>query len=198
MHELAEKIDCTGDMERKMSVIEALVDFIHLDPELPDVGTKTFTGPGPIEIKPGATRDEIRTYLAGLRETHTIADLAFYASRDLAATHWGPFLKAGMERNPVVIEATADLSDDALIQTLENLENESIYDGSRVAQPDEVWNFQRGDGVEKAIALSNVWKARHPEASIQLEAAGEKVEVSLGSRSVEFTSAKELTQTITL
>ncbi|MDF7806675.1 hypothetical protein P4E94_04440 [Pontiellaceae bacterium B12219] len=198
MRELAGKIDCTGDMQRKMSVIEALVDFVHLEPELPDVEGKTFTGPGPIAIKPGATRDEIRAYLTELRETHTIADLAFYASRDLAATNWGPFLKAGMERNPVVIEATKNLSDDELIQALENLENESIYDGTRVAQPDEVWNFQRGDGLEKAFALSNAWKARHPEASIQLEAAGKTVVLSLGSRSVEFTSTKELTQSITI
>jgi hypothetical protein len=195
---LAEKIDCTKDMERKMSVIEGLVDFVHLEPELPDTGTKSFNGPGPIEIKPGTQRKEIIDYLTGLRESHPIADLAFYASRDLAITDWAPFLKAGFERNPVVIEKTADLSDDELIQTLLDLTNESIYDGSRVAQPDEVWNFQRGDGIERAIALSNVWKSRHPDASIQLEAAGNTVELTLDTRTVEFSSSKELIQSISL
>ncbi|MDF7801903.1 hypothetical protein P4C99_20670 [Pontiellaceae bacterium B1224] len=198
MRELAEKIECTKDMERKMSVIEGLVDFVHLEPELPDIGTKTFNGPGPIEIQPGAQREEIIEYLASLRESHPIADLAFYASRDLAVTDWGPFLKAGFERNPVVIEKTAGLSDDELIQTLENLTPESIYDGSRIAQPDEVWNFQRGDGLERALALSNVWKSRHPDDKLSLAVNDASVELSIGERVIQFTSEKGLTHQIEL
>ncbi|MEN7973927.1 MAG: hypothetical protein ABFR47_08860, partial [Verrucomicrobiota bacterium] len=135
MKGLAEKIDCTGDMDRKMTVIEGLVDFIHLDPELPNTESKQFSGPGPIELQPGMAREEIIQHLKSLRESHMVADLAFYASRDLAVTDWQPFLKAGLERNPVIIEETKDLSDDELVQTLENLPNESIYDGTRIAQP---------------------------------------------------------------
>lgn len=181
-----------------MSVIEGLVDFVHLDPELPEIGNKSFNGPGPIEIKPGASREEIMEYLASLRQSHPIADLAFYASRDLANTDWSPFIKAGMERNPVVIEATAALSDDELIQTLESLANESIYDGSRIAQPDEVWNFQRGDGFERAFALSNVWKSRHPEDSIEFKADGNAITLQLGSKTIQFESEKGLRKEITL
>ncbi len=198
MRGLAEKIDCTGDMERKMSVIEGLVDFVHLDPELPDIENKTFTGPGPIAIQPGATRDEITAYLKSLRETHPVADLAFYAARDLAITNWAPFLKAAMERNPVVIEATRNLSDDELTAVFEQMPNESIYDGSRVAQPDEVWNFQRGDGLERAIALADVWRARHPEDAIQIEAKTDTVELLLGEKTVTFKSAKQLQHTVEL
>ena len=195
---LAEKIECTKDMERKMSVIEGLVDFVHLEPELPDVENKIFTGPGPINIETGTPRTAIIDYLSGLRESHPIADLAFYASRDLSITDWAPFLKAGFERNPVVIEKTAPLSDDELIQTLKNLIPESIYDGSRVAQPDEVWNFQRGDGLELALALSNVWKSRHPEDSIELNASGNEVVLTLGTQEVRFESDKGLEKQITL
>jgi hypothetical protein len=37
------------------------------------------------------------------------------------------------------------------------LPNESIYDGpSRLAQPDEVWNFGRGDGLEKCLLAATV------------------------------------------
>ena len=33
---------------------------------------------------------------------------------------------------------------------------ESIYDGpARLAQPDEVWNFGRGDGLEKCLVAAN-------------------------------------------
>ena len=33
--------------------------------------------------------------------------------------------------------------------------DESIYDGKRLALPDEVWNFKRGDGIEKAILIAS-------------------------------------------
>jgi len=196
MKGLAEKIDCTGDMDRKMSVIEALVDFIHLDPELPDTESKQFTGPGPIELTPGMPREEIVHYLESIRTTHRVADLAFYASRDLAATDWQPFLKAAFERNPVVIEETKNLSDNELFQTLENLPNESIYDGTRIAQPDEVWNFQRGDGLERAIALANAWLARHPEADIELMASRSEVVLKIENSEFRFQSTKGLEKQI--
>ena len=36
------------------------------------------------------------------------------------------------------------------------LADESIYDGaSRCATPDEVWNFSRGDGLEKCLLVAN-------------------------------------------
>ncbi|MEA2069489.1 MAG: hypothetical protein U9P12_09840, partial [Verrucomicrobiota bacterium] len=198
MKNLAEQIDCTGDMDRKMGVIEGLVDFIHLDPELPEIGSKTFDGPGPVELKPGMAREEIIQYLETLRGSHPIADLAFYASRDLAVTDWKPFLKAAFERNPVIIDATKDLSDDTLFHTLEALPNESIYDGTHIAQPDEVWNFQRGDGLERAIALSNVWKSRHPGKAIELTVSGNKVLLELGTHQLQFTLKKPLEKRISL
>ncbi|MBN2162680.1 MAG: hypothetical protein JXR25_10255 [Pontiellaceae bacterium] len=198
MTELAETIDCTNDMSRKMSVIEGLIDFIHLEPELPDVGSKQFAGPGPISIKPGMTREEIIHYLEGLRETHMIADLAFYAYRDLAVTDWKPFLKAALERNPVITEATNTLSDRELIEILQALPNESIYGGSRVAQPDEVWNFQRGDGLERAIALADAWKQRHTNDPIHLESSEGRVTLMMGETEVVFESFKGLTKSIDL
>jgi len=198
MHGLADKIDCTSDMPRKLSVIEGLVDFVHLDPELPNTEDKIFNSPGPIELTPGMSRDEVVAYLSSLRSSHPVADLAFYASRDLSVADWKPFLKAGFERNPVVIEATKDLSDQELIQKMEHLESESIYDGSRLAQPDEVWNFQRGDGIERALALANVWKSRYPESAIELTAEGSTVSLKLGEHARTFASAKGLEKHLNL
>jgi hypothetical protein len=198
MRGLAEKIDCTGDMDRKMTVIEGLVDFVHLEPELPEINNKQFNGPGPIELKPGMAREAIIEYLADIRGNHPIADLAFYSSRDLAITDWQPFLKAAFERNPVIIEATRELSDAELIQTLQDLPNESIYDSSRLAQPDEVWNFQRGDGLELAITLADAWKSRYPDAAIELISDGNEVVLKLDEQAVCFTSGKGLEKRITL
>jgi len=198
MKGLADKIDCTKDMTRKMSVIEGLVDFVHLDPELPDTTSKQFNGPGPIALTPGMQREEIIAYLAGIRSSHTIADLAFYASRDLSITDWQPFLKAALERNPVIIEATKALSDDELVQLLQNLPNESIYDGSRLAQPDEVWNFRRGDGLERAIALADAWKGRYPDSTVELQSKDSEVMLKLDNRTVSFHSTKGLDKEIEL
>ena len=44
----------------------------------------------------------------------------------------------------------------------------SIYDGKRLAQPDEVANFQTGDGVEKAFLLANVIRERGLGEDIEL------------------------------
>ncbi len=195
---LANRIDCTNDMTRKMSVIEGLVDFVHLDPELPAAGGKRFGGPGPIAIGPGMQRDEIIAYLRSIRATHPVADLAFYASRDLSTTDWRPFLKAALERNPVIVEATKSLSDEELLRTVETLPDESIYDGSRIAQPDEVWNFQRGDGIERAIAVANVWRARHPDAAIELASDGAEVALHLDGLIVRYSTAKGLDKRLTL
>ena len=73
------------------------------------------------------------------------------------------------------------------------LGSDSIYDGPRLAQPDEVWNFQTGDGLEKAILLSNVWKSRHPEDEIILTATSECIELKLAAQTITFASSKGLT-----
>ena len=52
-----------------------------------------------------------------------------------------------------------------LYQQLQTWPDESIYDGNRLALPDEVVNFQRGDGIEKALTMVNVAKSRHIDLS---------------------------------
>ncbi len=175
-----------------------------------------------IELTPDMTRDEVIAYIESIRSGNPAADLAFYAARDMTRCDWMPFLKASFERNPVCIEATKDLGDDQLIQFLsgsvgdvtlpENsnttgraslseraaLDSESIYDGPRLAQPDEVWNFQTGDGIEKAILLSNVWKNRRPEDKIELTVQPDRVELLLGDQRVEFQSSKGLSKQLSL
>jgi hypothetical protein len=138
------------------------------------------------------SREEIMTYLKEIRSSHPVADLAFYSSRDLSITDTAPFLKAAFERNPVCIEETKELSDAALIKHFEEFTNESIYDGSRVAQPDEIWNFQRGDGFECAITLANIWRSRYPEAPIGLNATGNTVTLTLGEHECVLKTSKAL------
>lgn len=51
----------------------------------------------------------------------------------------------------------ADVPSASDLSRIAALPNESIYDGpSRLAQPDEVWNFGRGDGLEKCLLAANI------------------------------------------
>ena len=198
LKDLAQKIDCCPEMLTKMSVIEALVDFVHLNPHLPKPEQKTIQTPPPINIQPGMTRKEIQIQLTEMREKNPVADLAFYAARDLGATHWTPFLTAALKRNPVIIEATQSIDDSKLIQMLQTFPNKSIYDTTRVAQPDEVWNFQRGDGLEQAIALASCWKVRHPQHAIELDVQPTEVQLQLAENTITFPSTKGLQHQVTL
>ena len=47
---------------------------------------------------------------------------------------WAPFVKAAVERNPVSVEMTRDMSIDQVYRWLEKMDNFSIYDGARLAQ----------------------------------------------------------------
>lgn len=213
MAELGKKLECTN--ERKSEMLAALAGFVHLDPEFPDIGTDCVGAQRKIsrpwkklEIKPGMTRDKIIAYVESMRDENPSADLAFYAARDMSRCDWAPFLKAALERNPVCIEGAKNLSDDELFQCLETMAAESIYDGPRLAQPDEVWNYQTGDGLEKAILLSNIWlarrsrseggKKRHPEEPVEITVQPEHVEVRLGDQTVFFESAKKLSANLSL
>ena len=44
----------------------------------------------------------------------------------------------------------------------------AIYDGRRLAQPDEVANYKTGDGLEKAFLLANIIRQRYPEQDIKI------------------------------
>jgi hypothetical protein len=79
---------------------------------------------------------------------------------------WQPFLKAVFERNPVTIKVFGELNLREVYDQLCNWPDESIYDGNRLALPDEVVNFQRGDGFEKALALMHVITSHQREYHI--------------------------------
>ena len=223
MATLGEKLECTS--EGKAEMLAALADFVHLTPEFPEIESKKQAGGTSVwkklELTPDMGRDGIIAYVESMREKNPSADLAFYAARDMTRCDWTPFLKAALERNPVCIDKTKDLSDAELIALLSGLPgglalpessepgggaslseraafgSESIYDGVRLAQPDEVWNFQTGDGLEKAILLATIWRARHPEDEINLSVKPTTIRLSTSNQSAQFPSSKNLTQQLT-
>ncbi|MEI7980733.1 MAG: hypothetical protein WCI71_03710 [Bacteroidota bacterium] len=120
-----------------------------------------------------------------------IADLAFYAGRYMDSCDWKPFFKAVFERNPVSVEYFHGSDLQAIYQQLLSWSDESIYEGNRLALPDEVVNFQRGDGIEKAITVMNIARSRHLEVSIRQ--TEDTIHLFHGKEKFEFGSKKKLT-----
>lgn len=174
-------------------ILEDLIDFCRIDPRYPDrESEKQFTSVPAIELTEDMDRNEVIRHLASLRDSHPIADLAFYAYRDLTQTDWTPFLKAALERNPVCVEGTKKDSDADCIQRLASLTEASIYDGPRLAQPDEVWNFQRGDGLEKVLTLATIWKSRHPSDPLHLSTGNGQATLRHGGQQTTWPTGKDL------
>ena len=195
LNALMKELNCRN--EKAPEIIHKLIEFAHLKPRLP-LADKSFITSSSLSITPEMTREEIILALHDVRETNTTVDMAFYSFRDLARIDWEPFLKAAIERNPASIAATKDMSDSAVIQYLESLPNESIYDSTRAAQPDEVWNYQRGDGLERAICLAGIWKSRYPGNPVYIESTSDEVTIKLNGHKIIWPTSKGLNKNVTL
>jgi hypothetical protein len=160
MHALKVKIGdgCMSASE----IVTQLVRFCHTVPRLPALEGIAFdTGEPPFTLKTEMTRDEVIAHVESLRGRNVTADLAFYAWRDLSRTPSAPFARAALTRNPVSATAASTLSEAQVVAEVAEWSAVSIYDEAfRFAQPDEVWNFRRGDGFEKALLVANIVRAR--------------------------------------
>jgi hypothetical protein len=171
-------------------------EFISMKPRLPQVNKK-YLPPYRIDIRPEMSREEIIAYLGGIRKECTTADLAFYAYRDMDTCDWEPFVKAAIERSPVSLEMARGMSEEQAYAWLKELQSDSIYDGNRLAQPDEVANYRAGDGLEKAFVLANIMHSRRPERAIEI-AASEKGVTVKGDATYDFRTNKKLRVRVTI
>jgi len=169
-------------------LVDQIAEFTCVEPKLPEV-SKNFIAASPIRIKPNQGREKIIDYLQRIRQSSATAELAFYAYRDMESCDWAPFIKAAVERNPVSLEMTRTMSLQQCHQWLEQMQNRSIYDGKRLAQPDEVANFNMGDGLEKTLVLANIIRARKPEQDITIAVCNNSVVLSAEAE-YEFISEK--------
>ncbi len=187
-------------LENNTSFFPDLKKFIHTVPHLPGTN-KTFLTSAAYQLtnlpacqlllSPSQTREEIISSVTALRKSASItADLAFYAGRYMDSCDWKPFYKAAFERNPVSIELFSEMEMEAAYQKLQSWLDESIYDGNRLALPDEVVNYQRGDGIEKAITLINLARSRHIDCSFQQNQ--EQILVKAGTGKFVFHTRKNL------
>ncbi|MEL7597990.1 MAG: hypothetical protein AAGU01_07290, partial [Clostridiaceae bacterium] len=187
---LMDQFDCPGMLPvEKSEILTSFYKFCNINPRLPGEN-KNFIEAEPIKLSTEMSREDIISYLESIRDKNVSADLAFYALRDFSRIKWEPFIKAALERNPVSIAKNEGLGDDEVISILESMPNESIYDGSRMAQPDEVWNYQRGDGFEKAICLANILKYKNNDRSINIIALNDYIEINFDNKTIRWPSNK--------
>ena len=136
---------------------EGSADMRRVEPRLPDPAAKTFVSAGePLALAPEMEYAEIADRLEALRGTNRAAALEPYAGHELGKTEPEPFVKAALERSPVSGNALRGLPAQEALARIDALGGESIYDGpSRLAQPDEAWNYKTGDGLEKCLLAAN-------------------------------------------
>jgi len=171
--------------------IESLTKFCRVEPQLPE--DKRFVEvEEPLGIDLDMDREAVIRRLEEIRGRNETADMAFYAYRDLTRTEPDPFLVAGVRRCPVSVAGAAELDGD-LYETVSAMPSESIYDeDGRLAQPDEVWNYGRGDGAEKALLMANILRASSPDTPMTIEIAGTKAVLKSGEDRYEFATTKSL------
>jgi uncharacterized protein YozE (UPF0346 family) len=174
---------------KQKNIIDELIDFCKIDPQLPEIDGKEFIENNPIVFSNDMDREEIINYLESRRSDSEVADLAFLAYREIKGKDYlKAFLKAALERNPVTLVGARNMTIDEAFIYLNGLGTTSIYSDNRLAQPDEVWNFGTGDGLEKAIALLDISRDRGLDSWLETLPGSAKIVVD--GQTYEFKADK--------
>lgn len=174
--------------------IKSLAYFLHTEAKLP-ADKKKFIDSGTLKFDLEWDRQQVIDYLSSMRPENDMAESAFYAYRDMESCRWEPFVKAAIERCPVSLEMAEGKDEKQIYQWLSSMPDISIYEGKRLAQPDEVANYRLGDGLEKAFVMANILRQRQPDADIELICEKQDI-VIRAEKEYQFTSSKELSQRI--
>jgi len=174
-----------------------LHDFIFIDPKLPDIDKGYLKSPFPV-ITTEHSRENIIEAITELADKSESALLAMYVYRQMDKIDWIPFIKAAIERNPVCFTDLNGRSQAEVYEILLELTDESIYDGKRLALPDEVWNFRRGDGIEKALLLADFIIMKHPGAFLVIDIFNEDVALKYDNEEYPFKSSKSFKKSVTI
>lgn len=185
--------------EKSLALVEEMLNdlhnFIHTDPKVPSA-VKDYTETLIPEISPEDSREKVIAAITILADRSETALLTLYTYRQMDTINWVPFIKAAIERNPVCFTDLKGKSIEDVYGILKKLPDDSIYDGNRLALPDEVWNFKRGDGIEKAFLLADFVLLNNPYAVVKIEISDHRAKLSTDSRDYYFSTMKSLRKII--
>jgi hypothetical protein len=172
-----------------------LSDFICTNPRIPDPDKNYIRTKVP-EIHIESSREEIAASIINLSDSSELALLTLYVFRQMDKIDWLPFIKAAIERNPVCFTDLNGKSVSEVFDILFDMPDQSIYDGKRLALPDEVWNFKRGDGIEKALLLADFIVHKDESSPVIIEINNRKVSLKSNGNDYLFTSHKDFRKSI--
>ncbi|MGM0441926.1 MAG: hypothetical protein ACQEQC_05870 [Elusimicrobiota bacterium] len=175
-------------------LIKELRSFCITEPRFPDKPDKKFIRQNDgIDLKPDMSRKEMVNRLEELSNVNRTAGLAFYAYRDISRTEPIVFLKAAVCRNPVCVKALKEKNIRDIISKVEEYDSESIYSSSRrLAQPDEVFNYSRGDGLEKCIMAANVIEKKDEVENVKIKIEDGKAVLIVDNSDFQFDCNKQI------
>jgi hypothetical protein len=172
-------------------------EFIKTEPLLPNESKNYISLEYP-EISIDDTRDEIVKKVHALADKSELCLLTLYTYREMDTLDWLPFIKAAIERNPVCFNELNGKRTDEVYDILRDMPDESIYDGTRLSLPDEVWNFGRGDGIEKAFLLADYLMLKDGIKDVRIDIDDKSVVLEYDSHKYDFRSLKGLRKGITI
>lgn len=178
-----EHTECVREMFRDLK------EFLITEPRFPSSEKEFIRADYPV-ISVSDSREKIITTIIDKASVSEMARLSLYVYRDMSLAEWEPFVKAAIERNPVSHESLGGRDAAEIFTILDGLNNESIYDSVRMAQPDEVWNFSRGDGAEKAFLMANALIFNDPDADVVITLTGDQAEVGYRGERYSFKTSK--------
>lgn len=167
--------------------------FITTVPALPERDID-FKSTATLNITTEMSRNEIIEEIISSSSGNEMSLLALYVYRKMDIIDWEPFIKASIERNNVSYSSLGNDDPESLYNKISSLENLSVYPGERLALPDEVWNFRRGDGIEKAILMASVLLNQRPGSRIIIEISDKNVKLKLDGCQYLFISEKGLSR----
>jgi hypothetical protein len=172
-----------------------LNDFIFIDPKIPD-HNKNYISINNLLISTSFSREKIFNKVISNSDKSELSLLTLYVYRQMDLIDWLPFIKAAIERNPVCFTDLNGRSTSEVFDILTSFPEESIYQGNRLALPDEVWNFRRGDGIEKALLLADFIHHKNSDCHIAIEILNNNVLLRTNGVDYIFTSQKKFTRSI--
>ena len=179
-------------VENPSEFAEKIIAFSYIEPKLPDINTKKIIENEPIILNAKDGREKLISQIYSMAAENPVASLAISAFRDVKTYGIKPFMKAAFERNPVSFEAFKDKTFAEIYEFLKKIENTSIYkEDFRLAQPDEVYNFSCGDGLEKAILLASVIFRKNQTAPT-ISSRDKKVELHFEGNCFVFETEKSV------
>jgi hypothetical protein len=189
------RLDCPVPFETIHDMFTDLAAFISIEPKIP-VSSKNYIKDYIPYISVDDTRQKIYSKIVKHYDKSEALRLTLYVYRQMDIIDWLPFIKAAIERNPVCFKELGQKSIMEVYTLLNSLPDESIYQGQRLALPDEVWNFSRGDGIEKALLFADFILLTEATASVSIEINMNDVSLLYNGMTYKFTSQKYFRKSI--